>query len=513
MRIYFLFITLLFPLFIIPTTEVMAAPFVAGHEVAREDILRNIPHEYVDAARTNLHIAFQHTSHGTHVTRGMFGLQDYKAGDETLFGFKFTSGGLPTDYSGEVDDGRLDFHDYELNRYPYNNEIVSSPDLSANETAFLQITKNYLDAPENAEINVVMWSWCNIEGHDVAGTYLPGMQLLINDYGPGGSKILSGERTTPVTFIFMTGHANYNNNSGEGRAKNQADLITDYCNTHSYFCLDYYSIDTHDMEGNSWEDAGDDGNSPIGGNFNRQWQDDHLLGEHWFENRHLVSGLPAYGLHNTQHITANRKAYAMWWLLARIAGWEPDIIAQDIDEGREIQSIEEDGQEATSIENGGQETISIDDENLQITDDAQTNIGNDDNQQIEDVNESEDGGQETDSDNNNNSTTNNDVNTITGEDENPLIEDNANGETSTEEPDQETFSVNSEIITNTDDIETTDEEEENQSIENDQETPNSTEINNENLLNDGGGQDNIAPKSSILMLIRPLYSILPGLRR
>ena len=25
--------------------------------------------------------------------------------------------------------------------------------------------------------------------------------------------------------------------------------------------------------------------------------------------------------HNDQHITANRKAYAMWWLLAHIAGW------------------------------------------------------------------------------------------------------------------------------------------------------------------------------------------------
>ena len=29
-----------------------------------------------------------------------------------------------------------------------------------------------------------------------------------------------------------------------------------------------------------------------------------------------------YGEHNTQHITANRKAYAFWWVLARIAGYE-----------------------------------------------------------------------------------------------------------------------------------------------------------------------------------------------
>ncbi len=29
-----------------------------------------------------------------------------------------------------------------------------------------------------------------------------------------------------------------------------------------------------------------------------------------------------FGAHNSQHITANRKAYAMWWILARIAGWD-----------------------------------------------------------------------------------------------------------------------------------------------------------------------------------------------
>ncbi len=97
----------------------------------------------------------------------------------------------------------------------------------------------------------------------LAGNYLPGMDSLISEYGPGGTKIGTGEgqREIPVTFIFMTGHANKNANVGELNPKSQAELIIDHCNTNGYFCLDYYSIDTHDMDDNYWEDTGDNGNS------------------------------------------------------------------------------------------------------------------------------------------------------------------------------------------------------------------------------------------------------------
>ena len=59
---------------------------IADHTIAFENVLRSIPDEYINAARNDLHIAYQHTSHGTHVSYGMFGLPGYKAGDETRFG-------------------------------------------------------------------------------------------------------------------------------------------------------------------------------------------------------------------------------------------------------------------------------------------------------------------------------------------------------------------------------------------------------------------------------------------
>ena len=286
--------------------------FIADYSVAKESVLRSIPQEYIITARTTLYIAYQHTSHGTHVSRGMFGLQDYKDGDQSLFGI--TNNSPTTD--------KLDFRDYALSSYAESGTDAS--DLSRNETAFIQATRNYLDDPVNAEINVVMWSWCNIAGHNVSDNYLPGMETLISEYGVNGTKIGtgSGQRETPVIFIFMTGHANANNNVGDGKPKNQAELITEYCDTNKQFCLDYYSIDTHDMDDNYWKDTGDDGNSTLyGGNFYKDWQNSHTLGVDWFENKQTPGGSVGYGAHNSQHITANRKVYAMWWILARIAGW------------------------------------------------------------------------------------------------------------------------------------------------------------------------------------------------
>ena len=281
---------------------------IANDTIAFEDILRSIPDEYIDAARNDLHIAYQHTSHGTHVSYGMFGLPDYKAGDEIKYAIT----------NNDPQPDKLDFRDYALEAYS------DAQDLSQNETAFIQATRDYLDDPENAVINVVMWSWCDIAGHDVAGNYIPGMQTLINEYGEGGTKIGTGngQRANAVSFIFMTGHANKDNNVGVGKPKNQAELIINYCWENHFYCLDYYGIDTHDMDGNYWEDAGDDGNSSAGGDFYADWQNSHSVGAGYYENKSSPGGSVTYGAHNSQHITANRKAYAMWYILARIAGWD-----------------------------------------------------------------------------------------------------------------------------------------------------------------------------------------------
>ncbi|WP_430815716.1 hypothetical protein [Carboxylicivirga sp. RSCT41] len=293
--------------------ELSGDQFIADYTVAKEGVLRSIPKKYIDLARQNLHVAYQHTSHGTHVSRGLYGLQDYKEGDDVLFGI--------TNHNPQ--EGKLDFRDYALQEYaePGRNGV----DLSRDETAFIQATRNYLDDEDNADINVVMWSWCNIAGHDVSGNYLPGMKILIDEYGVGGSKLGNekGQRKNAVAFIFMTGHANRSTNTGVGNPKEQARLINDYCNANGLLCLDYYSIDTHCMNDNYWEDAGDNGDSGnYGGNFYEDWQSENELGIAYFESKNKPGGEVKLGSHTTQYITSNRKAYAMWWILARLSGWD-----------------------------------------------------------------------------------------------------------------------------------------------------------------------------------------------
>lgn len=284
--------------------------YIADYSVATEAVLRGIPQNYIDKAREELVVAYQHTSHGTHVSRGMYGLPDFKTGDEILYAI--------SENSWEA--GKLYFRDNQLEGYPPGAE-----DLSEDGMPFVETTGNFLDAAENADVNVVMWAWCDISNYDIETFYLPGMESLMEEYGEGGSKIGTGDgqREVPVYFIFMTGHANANANVGDGRPKNQAQLIINYCTTNEHFCLDYYSIDTHDMDVNYWEDSGDNGNSDsYGGNFYQDFQDAHEVGNGYYQNLASPGGEVSYGAHTTQHITSNRKAYAMWWILARIAGWD-----------------------------------------------------------------------------------------------------------------------------------------------------------------------------------------------
>ncbi len=296
-----------------PEVDTGNGGFIADHLTAKESVLRSIPEQYINTARNTLHVAYQHTSHGTHVSRGLFGLQQYKTGDETLFAI--TGNGIKVE-------GKLDFNDCYVgsNDISSYNSNADASDLSRNETAFIDATRNFLNDSDNSDVNVIMWSWCDIAGHDVSANYLPGMKTLISEYSEGGSN--SRASTTPVTFIFMTGHANANANIGDGKPGNQADLITEFCIENNQYCLDYYGIDTHDMNDVYWLDAGDNGQSvSYGTNFYQAWQDSHREGEDWFVSKNSPGGDTDYGDHNTQYITANRKAYAMWWILARIAGW------------------------------------------------------------------------------------------------------------------------------------------------------------------------------------------------
>ena len=79
--------------------------------------------------------------------------------------------------------------------------------------------------------------------------------------------------------------------------------------------FDFYDIECYDPDGTYFgdKDVGDDC-SYSGGNWAAEWQNTHTEGVDWYDCASAHS----------QPLNANRKAYAAWWLWARLAGWNPE---------------------------------------------------------------------------------------------------------------------------------------------------------------------------------------------
>jgi len=151
-----------------------SAPFIADHNVANLSILQSIPSTEIRRAKTDLHIAYGHTSHGSQITDGLNSLVAFMNG----LGYESNL------YSG------LDLHDYYGNFGGSGVNDLGNPD----RTSWAQATRNYLNS--NPEINVIVWSWCGQVSSATEGdiqTYLSLMESLEAEF-------------PNVDFVYMTGH-------------------------------------------------------------------------------------------------------------------------------------------------------------------------------------------------------------------------------------------------------------------------------------------------------------------
>jgi hypothetical protein len=249
-----------------------------------------IPEEVIIAAKDSLHIAYGHTSHGSQVTEGMSGLIDFANGGGR--GLSLPQDIFNWNNGGEND--ALDLHDYAM-----SGDVGYYPD-------WYSETVSYLEDEANADVNVIMWSWCG----QVGSKYENG--LLWDEYF-GPMSLL--ETTYPeITFVYMTGHLDYWNRVNTNAAN---DSIRSFCRNNGKVLFDFADIESYSPDGTDYKNNADDacnyyntGGDSIG-NWALEYENSHTEGVDWY----------TCGSQHTQPFNANLKAYAAWWLFASLGGW------------------------------------------------------------------------------------------------------------------------------------------------------------------------------------------------
>ena len=139
---------------------------VAGHLAAAS--FNSIPTSSVNAAKSNLHIAYGHTSHGSQLITGMNAL----ASANNLYAWN--NGGTG---------GALDLRDGAM-----GGDVGYYPDWVNNTRSYLGSVNGAGRGANHPEINVIIWSWCGQASgqtqQSMITNYLAPMTQLEADY-PG----------------------------------------------------------------------------------------------------------------------------------------------------------------------------------------------------------------------------------------------------------------------------------------------------------------------------------------
>jgi len=241
----------------------------------------------IKSIKTNLHIMYAHTSHGSQLTEGMDGLVTFANGGGKGLSlpnniFSYNNGGI---------DSALDLDDH----YADMGDVGYYPD-------WYNYTTYYLDNPANSDINVVMWSWCGqVDDKYAAGT-------LYSDYLEPMGQL---EQAYPnIRFVYMTGHLDHWDDANNKAAN---DSIRRYCQRENKILYDFADVESYNPDGTYFEYAGDDCNhynsdGDYLGNWATEWRASHTEGTDWYN----------CGAQHSDALNANQKAYAAWHLFDEI---------------------------------------------------------------------------------------------------------------------------------------------------------------------------------------------------
>lgn len=278
---------LLIVFFFLNSNVLVSQALIIDHNCAK---LEPIPESAILQAKSDLHIAYGHTSHGSQLITGMTGL----IGKTGLLGYK---GDIYEWNEGGTGDA-LDIDDYFV-----SGDLGHTGDLTWEAG-----TRTYLANPDNSDVNVIIWSWCGgASDNTEAGMniYLNAMNQLEIDF-------------PNIKFVYMTGHLDGTGESGNLHIRNEQ--IRNYCLQNNKILYDFADIESYDPDENYYLDKlatdncdyDSDDNGTRDANWATAWQGAHTEGVDWYSCTAAHS----------QALNGNLKAYAAWWLWAKLAGWD-----------------------------------------------------------------------------------------------------------------------------------------------------------------------------------------------